>query len=40
MTSVEKCQLDFTFSVVSDDGNLPSALSAGACDLLNQIQVG
>ena len=37
IAGVEKCQLDLTFSVVSDDGNLPSALSAGACDLLNQI---
>ena len=29
-------QLDFTFSVVSDDGNLPSALVSGASDLINQ----
>ena len=27
-------QLNFTFSVVSDDGNLPSVLVAGASDLL------
>ena len=38
MTAAEQkhLQLDFTFSVVSDDGNLPSALVAGASDLINQ----
>ena len=30
----EPYQLSFTFSVVSDDGNLASVLTAGASDLL------
>ena len=33
-------QLKFTFSVVSDDGNLPAALVAGASDLLVQLNGG
>ena len=33
-------QLTFTFSVVSDDGNLPSVLVAGASDLLSQLTNG
>ena len=33
-------QLSFTFSVVSDDGNLPSALVAGSSDLLSQLMNG
>ena len=33
-------QLTFTFSVVSDDGNLPSVLLSGASDLLSQLTNG
>ena len=33
-------QLNFTFSVVSDDGNMPSALVAGSSDLLSQLMDG
>ena len=33
-------QLTFTFSVVSDDGNLPSALVAGSSDMLTQLTAG
>ena len=36
----EPFQMSFTFSVVSDDGNLASVLSAGASDLLNQLSSG
>jgi len=36
----EPFQLSFTFSVVSDDGNLVSALTAGASDLLTQLTDG
>lgn len=34
------CQLSFTFSVVSDDGNLPSVLVAGSSDMLCQLTDG
>ena len=39
MASVDQkfLQLDFAFSVVSDDGNLPSALVAGSSDLIKQV---
>ena len=33
-------QLTFTFSVVSDDGNLPSVLVAASSDLLHQLLGG
>ena len=33
----EPFQMSFTFSVVSDDGNLASVLTAGASDLITQI---
>ena len=36
----EPYQLSFTFSVVSDDGNLISVLTAGASDLLDQLTNG
>lgn len=34
------CQLSFTFSVVSDDGNLASVLVAGSSDMLCQLTDG
>jgi len=38
--SSHPCQLSFTFSVVSDDGNLPSVLVAGSSDMLCQLTNG
>ena len=40
MDEVNPAQLTFTFSVVSDDGNLPSVFVAATSDLLSQLSNG